>query len=307
LKIFLNAYRSHIRSEYPAYFNEFPFYGALRAIGVISRDRVYVLFTKDGNPTTTKIDVFDENDMPDLMRVKDAKNPKWEEIFALLNIESYIPDIERFLEVGESLSRTSYDEYWKEDHAANVALRSVQFHYDYVEKQKDPTVVLKGAEKPSIIMPNYTFVYNTIDERSLRAKVEDIIDKTEEGEEVLITGWIGSFAMPLLNFLTKKNVRFRIITHRPTAPERGKLPSDEYDVFTKTLVRKYPDNVRILGKLHARLLISEKEALVSTADLTKDSQEGKIEAGICTTDGLTIIKLKGFFEMLWELATLLRK
>jgi len=188
LKKFLNTYRSHIKEQYPAYFNEFPFYGALRAIGVISRDRVYAVFTKDSNPTTTKIDVFDENDIPDLMRVKDAKSPKWKEIFALLNIESYIPDVERFLDIGESLSRTSYDEYWKEDQAANAAIRSVHFHYDYVEKQTNPTVVLKGVEKPSITMPKYTFVYNTIDERSLRAKVEDIIDKTEEGEEVLITG-----------------------------------------------------------------------------------------------------------------------
>jgi len=113
--------------------------------------------------------------------------------------------------------------------------------------------------------------------------------------------------MPLLNSLTKKNVKFRIITHRPTVSERGKLPSDEYDVFANVLAKKYPENVRILGKLHARLLISEKEALVSTADLTKDSQEGKFEAGICTTDGLTILKLKKFFETMWESATPLRK
>jgi len=173
-----------------------------------------------------------------------------------------------------------------------------------VDSGRDMTKVTdlgRGKYKPPITA-KYSFVYNTIDERSLRTKTKEIIDKAEGEEEVLITGWIGSFAIPLLKSLTKKNVKFRIITHRPTPPERGKSKSDQYDIFTTVLTKKYSDNMRILGKLHARLLISDKEALVSTADLTKDSHEGKFEAGISTTDGLTIKKLKDFFEKMWEAA-----
>lgn len=69
---------------------------------------------------------------------------------------------------------------------------------------------------------------------------------------------------------------------------------------------EYPENVRTLSRVHVRLLISNKEALVSTADLTKDSHEGKYEAGISTTDGLTILKLKEFFEKMWKKSTKLR-
>lgn len=50
--------------------------------------------------------------------------------------------------------------------------------------------------------------------------------------------------------------------HKPTPPKKGKSPSDE--VSTKVLTEKYSENARILTKLYARLLISDKEALVST-------------------------------------------
>jgi len=304
LRIFIHTYRSHIKKEYPAYFNQFPFYGALRAICVITHNRIYAIFTKDDEPKTTQIDVFDVDDIPDLSRVKDVKNPKWEDIFAFLNIETYIPDIPH--RTFFSNLRMTKEGYWVEEIAQQIALDSVMFHYDYVESGKDPTIVLKGVAKPSTIVPRYTFVYNTIDERSLTSEIEKIFDAAEEGEEILITGWIGSFAVPLLNSLKNKNVKFRIITHKPTPPESKKNPSDEYIVFTTILAQKYPESVKILTNLHGRLLISDREALVSSADLTKDSREGKYEAGISTTDGLTISELKKFFEKMWERAEPLR-
>lgn len=309
LKTFLKTYRSKIRLKYPAYFNEFPFYGALKAIGVITHNKVYIIFTKDGNPTKTTVEVLDENDIPELMRVKDALSPKDDDIYALLGIKTYIWDIEPY-DSHHRLRINRDAKYFDEQKAREMASLSIRYHYgNSVEPEKDITRVTKlgkGEYQPTITS-RYSFVYNTVDERSLREKVEEIFAKAEEGEEVLISGWIGSFAMPLLKSLTKKNVNFRIITHRPTSPERGKSTSDQYDIFTNVLAKKYPENVRIFGKLHARLLISEKEALVSPADLTKDSHEGKFEAGISTTDGLTILELKKFFEKMWESATKLRK
>ena len=300
--MFLKTYRSQIRKEYLGYFNEFPFYGALKAIGVITHNKVYIIFTKDGNPRKTTFEVLDETDIPELMRVKDALSPKDEDIYALLGIKTYIWDI--YHNNFRHITRRNGDAtYFNEGYASSIAFHSIAYHYQQsVERERDITMVTKlgkGEYEPAII-PRYSFVYNTVDERSLKAKVEEIIDKAEEGEEVLITGWIGYFAMPLLKSLTKKNVKFRIITHKPSRPRKGKSPSDEYEVFTKVLTKKYPENVRILTKLHARLLISDKEALVSTADLTKDSHEAKYETGVSTTDGLTIVKLKDFFEKMWE-------
>lgn len=304
LRVFLKTYRSRIKKEYLAYFNEFPFYGALKAIGVMTHNNVYFIFTKDGNPKKTTYEVLDETDMPELMRVKDAFYSKKEDILILLGIKTHIWD----MSTGDStyeLRAKGIGQWFNQANASDTALRSIKFHYQMsVDPERDLTKVTdlgRGKYKPPITS-KYSFVYNTIDERSLRAKVKGIIDKAEEGEEVLITGWIGSFAIPLLKSLTKRNVKFRIITHKPTPPERGKSKSDQYDIFTTVLTKKYSDNMRILGKLHARLLISDKEALVSTADLTKDSHEGKFEAGISTTDGLTIKKLKDFFEEMWETA-----
>jgi hypothetical protein len=300
LETFITTYRNYIKNEYPAYFNQFPFYGPLKAVGVITHNKVYIIFTKDGKPKRTTIEIFDENDIPDLMRVKDAIEPKWDDIFALLNIETYIFDLLPWDQwVVNRMNGNAQN--LTEEYASRVALASVRFHYGSVEKGTEPIQVFKGEAKPTAIVPKYDFVYNTMDERLLRSKVDEIFNNAEEGEEVLITGWIGSFAIPLVNALDKKNVKFRIITHRPTPPERGKSPSDEYEVF-KILTGKYCENVRILTNLHARLLISPKQALVSTADLTKDSHEGKYEAGISTTDGLTILQLKKFFEKMWEQA-----
>ena len=309
MKTFLKTYRSQIKKEYPAYFNEFPFYGALKVIGVITHNKVYIIFTKDENPRKTTVEIVDETDMPELMRVKDAIFRKEEEISALLGIKTYIWDLPSH--DRDAIYRIDGDARWfAEKDASRVASNSIKFHYEAVLDRKGKITIVtelgKGKYQPPITS-KYSFVFNTIDERSLRAKVEEIIGKAEQGEEVLITGWIGSFAMPLLNSLTKKNVKFRIITHKPIPPKRGKSASDQYDIFANVLVKKYPDKVRILEKLHARLLISEKEALVSTADFTKDSHEGKFEAGISTTDGLTILELKKFFEKMWQSARRLRK
>jgi len=305
LKTFIEVYRSHIKKEYPGYFNEFPFCGALKAIGVITHNKVYFIFTKDGNPKQTTFEVFDENDLPALLRVKNARENKLYDICGLLGLKTYIPDLTWGHHYIQRMSPSNVD-YFNDENASGCALDSVRYHYSYVENEKDPTVVLKGEAVPPSILPKFDFVYNTLDERVLRNKIEEIFDKAEEGEEILIAGWIGSFAIPFLKSLEKKKVRFRIVTHRPPPPEKGKSPSDEYVVFTEILTKKIPENVRILTKLHARLVISDKEALVSTADLTKDSQEGKYEAGITTTDGVTIQRLKQFFEEMWETAKKLR-
>jgi len=291
------------------YFNEFPFYGKVRVIGVLTQHNVYIIFTKDGNPKKTSIDVFDETDIPELMQVKDAIYSKDEDIFALLGIKTLIWDLPT--SAPEYSMRASRDaKFFDEKSSLRAALTSIRFHYERLYDHKGDIIRVtelgRDQYKPTI-ESKYSFVYNSIEEKSLKTKVEEILDRAGEGEEILITGWIGSFAIRFLRALKERNIKFRIITHRPNSPKRGKSASDEYDIFTKVLTKEFSDNVRILGKLHARLLVSEKEALVSTADFTKDSHEEKFEAGISTTDGLIILKLKKFFEKMWESATKLRK
>jgi hypothetical protein len=307
--MYLKSYRSEIKERYPAYFNEFPFYAPLRVIGVITQQKVYIIFTKDGNPKKTSFEVLDETDIPELMRVKDAIFRKDEDIFALLGIKTLFWE----MSVGRKLytEREQGDaRYFDEDNANRAATISIRFHYERLfDHQGDVirvTSLGRGQYKPTV-ESKYRFVYNSIEEKSLKTKVEEILARAEEGEEILITGWIGSFAIRFLNALKKRNIKFRIITHKPSSPKKGKPASDEYDIFTKVLTKEFSDNVRILGKLHARLLLSEKEALVSTADFTKDSHEEKFEAGISTTDGLMILELKKFFEKMWESATRLSK
>jgi hypothetical protein len=304
LRVFLRTYRSQIKKEYPGYFNEFPFYGPVKVIGVITPNKVYVIFTKDDDPKRTTFEVIDETDMPELLRVKDAIYSKDEDIFALLGIKTLLWDLSGVNE-DYSMRKSGNTKWFDEKSASRAALYSIRFHYERLFDHKGEvtrvTKLSRGKYKPTI-SSKYGFVYNSIDERSLRTKVEEIFDRAEEGEEILITGWIGSFAIRLIRSLKKRNVTLRIITHKPTPPQKGKTASDEYDIFRKVLAKEFSDNVRLLGKLHARLIVSEKEALVSTADLTKDSHEGKFEAGISTTDGLTIKKIKDYFEKMWEIS-----
>jgi hypothetical protein len=298
LKEFLRLYRAEVKERYPAYFNEFPFYSSVRAIGVISLNYVYIFFTKDGDPKKTTIEVFDENDIPDLVRIKDAINAKRDEVLSLLEVRSYIPDyVHSLWEERFKGSRSCFIE----PNVSAAVNESIKSHYtNSVETGKDITCVVSGESIPSIIS-KYSFVYNTMDEIILSEKVKELMERVEEGE-VLVAGWVDSFGMRLLNSLTDRNIKFRLVTHRPSSAERGKSPSDTYEVFGR-LAKEHAESVRISTRLHARLLISDKEALVSTADLTKDSLEAKFEAGITTTDGLTIMKLKEFFEKLWDAST----
>jgi hypothetical protein len=298
LKEFLRIYRAEVKKRYPAYFNEFPFYSSVRAIGVISLHYVYIFFTKDGDPKKTTTEVFDENDIPDLVRTKDAINVKRDEVLSLLEVRSYIPDyVHNLWEERFKGLRSCFIE----PNVSAAVDESIKNHYtNSVETGKDITWVVSGESIPSII-PKFGFVYNTMDETILSEKVKDLIERVEEGE-VLVAGWVDSFGLRLLNSLIERNIKFRIVTHRPSSAERGKPPSDTCEVFGR-LAKEYPESVRISTRLHARLLISDKEALVSTADLTKDSLEAKFEAGIATTDGLTIMKLKEFFEKLWDTST----
>ena len=257
----------------------------------------------------TSYEVLDETDIPQLMSVKDANVSKDEDIFALLGVKTtiwYLHSDNR----GYLSRQLGMSKFFEEEAATRAAYYSIEFHYerlyDYKGDVTRVTELGRGTYKPTI-ESKYSFVYNSIDEKSLKTKVEEFFKGAEEGEEILITGWIWSFAIRFLKDLKKRNIKFRIITHKHSSPKRGQRASDEYEVFTQVLTKEFSDNVRILGKLHSRLLISEKKALVSAADLTKDSHEGKFEAGISTTDGLMILKLIKFFEKMWESATTLRK
>jgi hypothetical protein len=298
LEEFLRLYRSEVKKKYPAYFNEFPFYPALKAIGVISPHHVYIIFTRDGNPMTTTIEVFDQNDIPDLLRIKDAFYPHNEEVYGLLGVKTIIPDLVSNLNDGRIRGLRSY---FVEPNISSAVDESITNHHtNSVERNLDITWAVGGAVTATVI-PKYSFVYNTLDETKLSDKVNDIVGRVEEGE-VLIAEWVDSYGMRLLNSLTERNIKFRIVTHTPSTAERGRASSDTREAFSK-LSKEYAENVRILPKLHARLLISDREALVSTADLTKESMGAKYEAGISTTDGMAIIQLKEFFEKLWKAGT----
>jgi hypothetical protein len=301
LNEFLRLYRLEAKKRYPAYFNDFPFYSAVRAIGVISPNYVYIIFTRDENPKASTTDVFGENDMPELLRVKDGINMRRQDIFRLLEIKTYIPDqVHKFWQERATGLRAPFLEPCISE-AVDESIKN--HHVNFVETEKDPNQVVSGSYAPSVI-PKYSFVYNTVDETSLTDKIREIIDKTEEGE-VLIAGWVDSVGVRLLGTLRKRHIKFRLITHRPSTSEKGQSPSDTFEVFGK-LVEEYSESVRVLPKLHTRLLISDTEALVSAADLTKDSLETKYEAGISTTDGVTIMKMKDFFEELWKAGTKLK-
>lgn len=212
-----------------------------------------------------------------------------------MGIKTYIPDLVLSLADGRAKGLRSY---FVEPNISLAAEESIINHYtSSVEKGVDIAWTIGGTTTATVI-PKYCFVHNTLDETKLSDKVNDIIGRVEEGE-VLIAGWIDSYGMRLLNSLTERNIKFRIVTHKPSPSERGGVSSDTLEAFSK-LAKEYTENVRILAKLHARLLISDREALVSTADLTKESMGAKYEAGISTTDGLAIIQLKEFFEKLWK-------
>ena len=116
----------------------------------------------------------------------------------------------------------------------------------------------------------------------------------------IISPYIDMFYEDIINLAKDNpNIQIKIIT-RPKKDIKGlreriaKNVLDLLQIATK-------GNIRISELIHSRLIIvDDREVLVSSADLTRDSLYDEFNAGIYTKDKETVIKSIEYFENIWK-------
>lgn len=135
-------------------------------------------------------------------------------------------------------------------------------------------------------------------------EIHDVISKmlhNAQKEIRIASPYIDMFYEDIINLTNEKpNLTIKIIT-RPKALVKGlreriaRNVVDLLDMSTK-------GNVITSSLVHSRIIIiDDVEALISSADLTRDQLFDEFNAGIWTADRITVKKAIDFFENLFEL------
>mgnify|MGYP001147208952 CR=1 FL=1 len=152
------------------------------------------------------------------------------------------------------------------------------------------TLVDRYRKQPAKV--DELFLHTLPEDKKLRTKIAEILDRPENVHEVLITGWIDGVMLDRLNQLFQKGVEVRIIGRH----------SDEKGVTdAMTRLQRGGAKIKMNNMMHARLIIiDDKEVIVSSADLKSDSLDINREAGIHSTNPTTIREARKFFENVWN-------
>jgi len=111
-------------------------------------------------------------------------------------------------------------------------------------------------------------------------------------EVLLISGYLDDSIVSFIIDAVKKGVKVKAIFRHITRPGNKKAFK---------ILRNNGAQVRVNRDCHARFIISdEREAIISSGDLTRDSFYDHYEAGILTTDQATIKKATAFFYQMWD-------
>ena len=140
--------------------------------------------------------------------------------------------------------------------------------------------------------PTREFYYNTIDEHSLKHKIENMIENAEE--KIQISGWIDTTLLRNLKEKANKDVTIEIITKKPN----DKSPASVKESYPKLVEFS---EVKRNNKMHSRFIIVDKrEILLWSGDFTSYSLTMNFEAGIWINENYFIDQLVNFFNKVWN-------
>jgi phosphatidylserine/phosphatidylglycerophosphate/cardiolipin synthase-like enzyme len=127
---------------------------------------------------------------------------------------------------------------------------------------------------------------------ALKSKIEQMLH--EATKKIMVTGWLDTSLLDILQKKHAEGVSIRIITKRP---ESGSPQP------TRTAYRKLVDiaEVRRNELWHFRLIVcDDKEALVTSSDLTTHSLSQNFEAGVWTCSPMVVNRAIKLFEKVWQ-------
>lgn len=144
----------------------------------------------------------------------------------------------------------------------------------------------EGLKRPEV---EHDLICTLPPKTEIRSKVEEMLGKAQES--VLITSpYFDGSMVGQIDRLVKKGVKVSLVTR----PKKSQNKANEQAL---DLVEKMGVKVKFDNMIHGRLLVvDEREALVSSADLTSDSLDSNLEVAIHTASPTVVRKAIEFFE-----------
>ncbi|MEN6378068.1 MAG: phospholipase D-like domain-containing protein [Methanofastidiosum sp.] len=145
-------------------------------------------------------------------------------------------------------------------------------------------------EKLAPLESPFELIFTTPQDKIIKDRSINLIENTQN--ELLITGYLDDSIVSFIIDVVKKGAKVRAIFRHITRPGNKKAFK---------ILKKNGAEVRVNRECHARFLVSDdREALISSSDLTRDSFYDHFEAGIITNDKATIKKTRDFFYKMWD-------
>lgn len=145
-------------------------------------------------------------------------------------------------------------------------------------------------EKLPPLKSPFELIFTTPQDKVIKDRSINLIENTQN--ELLITGYLDDSIVSFIIDVVKRGAKVKAIFRHITRPGNKKAFK---------ILKNNGADVRVNRDCHARFLISDdREALISSSDLTRDSFYDHFEAGIITNDKATIKKTRDFFYRMWE-------
>jgi hypothetical protein len=146
------------------------------------------------------------------------------------------------------------------------------------------------------------FLQNSSTNRSLHDKISSMIDKSDLGAEICISGYFDTLLVKDLLNAILKNVKIRIISGllKDSAQDRANRSALEE-------VRIKGGEIRINEWIHCRMFITVDEVIVGSADMNAPSLTGRhFEAAIWTNNPYVVKSAKDYFDDVFQRSNMLQ-
>lgn len=142
------------------------------------------------------------------------------------------------------------------------------------------------------------FIESSPEKRDLEGTINAMIQKLSEKDEICFTGYFDQQLLSLLfEAMKKKSIKVKIIC--PSIEGRGRENKSNKYALEKIMGKG--GLVRINDLMHARIVLTNNEILVGSADMKANSFGGKhYEASLWSNNPVIIQKVKNFLKKIWE-------
>ena len=136
----------------------------------------------------------------------------------------------------------------------------------------------------------FQIIFTTPQDKILKDRAINLIENTQN--ELLIASYLDDSIVSFIIDVVKRGAKVKAIFRHITRPGNKKAFK---------ILKNNGAEVRVNRECHARFVVSDdREAMISSSDLTRDSFYDHFEAGIITGDKETIKKLREFFYKMWD-------